>query len=384
MKLAKATEITAAPRKLIAILVTLALTLTLSLVQLSQQATVANAGTNVNVVYNGNTIGTAVPANATVDRDVIPLPAATEVSGSRTGYTFGGWSLAAGGPALTGSTYALTSTAERIDLYAVWNTKVNYNSNGADSGSLAGGKVSDDYRFGQTLTLPTAGTMVKAGFAFGGWMATASPGTRITSYQAATDAVGNPTLYAAWIKTVAFNANGATVGTTPATQTFVSGGQRLKLPTISEMTLRRTGYDFVGWSTSPTGKLVSNPTSYVPVVAQRTLFAIWQIKTTKASSRVFFAPGLSKLRAAQKLVLRDLVDSLKGRTEIKISLAARRHSTTPRSLGKARNTAVANYLRSLGVEATFTRTNKVGAAGSALLKKNNRVSIEASWTNPAS
>lgn len=351
----------------------------------------ANAVTaeNPTISFNGNTLASTVPANTTSTRvspDSLNLTtdALTKVSTTtRTGYSFGGWALTAGGPAVTTVTTATTSETSR-ELFAVWNTKVNYNSNGADSGSLAGGKVSDDYRFGQTLTLPTAGTMVKAGFAFGGWMATATPGTRITSYQAATDAVGNPTLYAAWIKTVAFNANGATVGTTPATQTFVSGGQRLKLPAISEMTLRRTGYDFVGWSTSPTGKLVSNPTSYVPVVSQRTLYAIWQIKTTKASSRVFFAPGLSKLRAAQKLVLRDLADSLKGRTEIKISLAARRHSTTPRSLGKARNTEVVRYLRSLGVEATFTRTNKVGAAGSALLKKNNRVSLEASWTNPAS
>jgi uncharacterized repeat protein (TIGR02543 family) len=226
--------------------------------------------------------------------------------------------------------------------------------------------------------------MVKSGFAFGGWMATTSSTSRSTTYLAASSATGNPTLYAAWIKTVTFNANGATAGTIPAAQVYILDGARLKLPVISEMTLRKTGYEFVGWSTSATGKIVNNPTSYLPVVASRTLFAIWRIQSTKLSSQVFFSPGKSILRAGQKLALRDLVDSLDGRTEISIKIDARRHSSTAKKLGKKRNTAVVKYLRSLGVEATFIRTNKVGPAGTALMKKNNRVNIQAGWTNPAS
>jgi outer membrane protein OmpA-like peptidoglycan-associated protein len=149
------------------------------------------------------------------------------------------------------------------------------------------------------------------------------------------------------------------------------------------MTLRRTGYEFLGWSTSPTGKVVSNPTSYVPIVSQRSLFAIWRIQSTKASSRVFFKPGRFGLRAGQKLVLRDLVDTLQDRTQISIKVSARRHNTAKKKLGKQRNTTVVQYLRSLGVEATFVRSN-VGQGGSATAKKNNRVTLEASWTNPAS
>jgi outer membrane protein OmpA-like peptidoglycan-associated protein len=99
---------------------------------------------------------------------------------------------------------------------------------------------------------------------------------------------------------------------------------------------------------------------------------------------VFYNPGKSTLRAGQKLILRDLVDSLKGRTAINISVIARRHNSTNKSLGKARNTAVVRYLRSLGVEATFIRENRVGPSGSSLAKKNNRVTISASWTNPIS
>ena len=370
-------------KKLIAVISTLALTLA----ALTSFSVPANANTPFDVVYNGNTIGTAVPPTQTATRGVaFTLPAGSAVTGSRTGYTFGGWSLTPGGAAVANPyTYTGSSTTDnnRLDLHAVWNTTLTYNLNGADSGSLASGKVSDTYRFGQTLTLPTAGTAVKAGFAFGGWLETTSSTTRLTSYTAGTTETGDRTLYAAWIKTVSFNANGAATGTIPAALTYFAGGDRLRLPVASEMTLRRAGYEFLGWSISPTGSLVSNPTSYVPLVSQRSLFAIWRIQTTKASSRVFFNPGKSTLRAAQKLILRDLVDTLQGRTQITIEVSARRHNTATKKLGKQRNTAVVAYLRSLGVEASFSRTN-VARAGSSTAMKNNRVTLEAGWTNPAS
>jgi uncharacterized repeat protein (TIGR02543 family) len=215
-------------------------------------------------------------------------------------------------------------------------------------------------------------------------MAASVSTTRITTYTAASTDVGNPTLYAAWIKTVSFNANGATAGAIPSALTFVAGGTRLKLPVASEMTLRKPGYEFVGWSTSSAGSLVTNPSSYVPLVSQRTLFAIWKVQTTKATARVFFNPDKSTLRAAQKLVLRDLIDSLQSRTSIKISLAATRARGDAKSLGKSRNSAVVDYLRSLGVEATFSRTSAIGTSQLSTSPKNNRVTITASWTNPTS
>ena len=368
-------------RKLIAVIAVASATVA-SLTTLSIPA---NASTPFEITYGGNTIGTAVPANQTKTRGVaFDLPAASAVTGARTGYAFGGWSLSVGGPALTSPytyTGAATTDNNRLNLFAVWNTTVNYNLNGADSGSLPAGKVSDPYRFGQVLTLPTSGTAVKAGFAFGGWMPSPISTTRSTTYQAASSATGNPILYAAWIKTVSFNGNGATAGTIPAAMTYVAGGDRLKLPSVSEMTLRKPGYSFVGWSTSPTGSVVSSADSYVPVVSQRSLFAIWKIQSTKATARVFFNPGKSTLRAAQKLILRDLADSLDDAKQIKIAASATRASRDRKSLGKARNTAVVNYLRSLGVEATFTRTNTVGKGRLSTATKNNRVTLQASWVN---
>ena len=364
-------------KRSISILVTASLTL-IGLIGFSSPA---SAGTNVDVFYAGNTIGTAVPSSITVDRDLVPLPAAASVTGSRTGYTFGGWSTTVGGASLTGSTYAFSSTATRLDLYAVWNTTITYNSNGADSGSLTGAKTQDVYRFGQSLTLPTAGTLVKSGFAFGGWMASSLSTTRVSTYLAGSTDVGNPTLYASWIKTVSFNANTGTVGSIPAAQVFTSGGTALKLPVLSEMTLRKPGYDFMGWSLTATGAIIANAGSYIPVVSQQTLYAIWKLQSTKATARVFFNPGKSTLRAAQKLVIRDMVDAIKTKSAIKITLAATRPSGSVKSLAKSRNTAVVNYINSLGVVATYTRSTSVGTTGTSSEPKNNRVTISSSWTN---
>ena len=349
-------------------------------------ATAATAA-NPTIVFDGNTLATSVPATESSTRissdslRVFTESLSRTAATTRTGYTFGGWALTRGGAATNEITTATTSDTTRT-LFAVWNTVLAYDGNGADGGALPSGKTQDVYRFGDNLALTTQGTLAKSGFAFGGWMATTLSTTRFTSYQAQSSDTGNRTFYAAWIKTVTFNGNSPTSGTIPAAQIFTSGGTALKLPVISEMTLRKAGYEFVGWSLTSGGPVISNPGSYIPVVSQQTLFAIWKVQTTQATSRVFYNPGKSVLRAGQKLVLRDLVDSLRGRTAINISVIARRHNSTNKSLGKARNTAVVRYLRSLGVEATFIRENRVGPSGSSLAKKNNRVTISASWTNP--
>jgi uncharacterized repeat protein (TIGR02543 family) len=148
------------------------------------------------------------------------------------------------------------------------------------------------------------------------------------------------------------------------------------------MTLRKPGYEFLGWSTTATGALVSGPSSYEPVVSQQTLYAIWKVQTTKASTIVFFNPGKSIVRAAQKLALRDLVDSVRGKTNITLNLVSNRSKASKRSLGTARNAAVVAYINSLGVMATFVRENNVTTTNLTTSTKVNRVTVKATWTNP--
>ena len=344
----------------------------------------ATTAANPTIVFDGNTLATSVPASEPATRvSEASLRLSTESLArtavtTRSGYTFGGWSLTRGGAVSTEITTATTGDTTRT-LFAVWNTTITYSTNSADSGTLPLNSNSETYRFGQVLVLPTAGTLARAGYAFGGWMTTSVSANRSTTYSAGSLETGNPTLHAAWIKTVTFNANGANTGSIPGPQTFVAGGTRLSLPTTSEMTLRRAGYDFMGWSTSATGTLVSGPTSYVPLVAQQTLYAIWRVQSTKASARVFFNPGKSTLRAAQKLIIRDLVDTLRGRTNITLALISNRSKVSTRALGKARNDAVVAYLKSLGVTATITRENNVSSTNLSTSQKVNRVTIQAGW-----
>ena len=347
----------------------------------------ATTATNPTIIFDGNTLATSVPATETATRvsaDSLRVSTASldrTVATTRSGYTFGGWSLTLGGASTTEITTTATGDTNRT-IYAIWNTTINYNTNGASSGSLSSSKTNDTYRFGQALTLPTVGTLSRTGFAFGGWMPSTISASRVTTYTAGLNDLGNATLYAAWIKTVTFNSNSAAAGSVPASEVFLAGGERLKLPTFSEMTLRKPGYDFLGWSTTAAGAVVSNPSAYEPVIAQQTLYAIWKVQTTQASSRVFFNPGKSTLRVAQKLALRDLVDSLRGKTNITLNLVSNRSKLSKKALGKARNSAVSAYVSSLGVTATFVRENNVSSTNLTTSTKVNRVTIKATWTNP--
>jgi hypothetical protein len=193
---------------------------------------------------------------------------------TRAGYSFGGWSYTAGGPAVT-TLQTASHTSTRVALYAVWNTKLSLDTNGATSGRLVGGETTVDYRFSQDLVLPSGGTIKKKGYSFGGWTLAADSGVVTSTYRAAPTAVGNPTVYAAWKKTISFKSRGS-VGAVPAPITVFEGGARASLPTASQITLTRTGFTFMGWSTTPRGKAIKNSASYLPKTASITLHAVWK------------------------------------------------------------------------------------------------------------
>ena len=346
----------------------------------------ATTAANPTIVFDGNTLATSVPATETSTRissdsfRVSTESLSRTTTTTRAGYTFGGWSLVRGDAATTEITTTTTGDTTRT-LFAVWNTVIAYDGNGADAGSLPARKTSDVYRFGQNFTLAGQGTLAKSGYAFGGWMPSTVSNTRLSTYQAGSADVGNITVYASWIKTVAFNGNTATSGTIPAPRIFTAGGDPIKLPVLSEMTLRKPFYEFVGWSLTPNGAVISNPGSYIPVVSQQTLYAIWRIQSTKSTTAVIFSTGKFALRSAQKLVIRDMIDAIKSKSLIKITLAATRPSGSAKSLAKSRNTAVMNYIKSLGVVATYTRSTSIGKGTLSSSLKNNRVTITASWLN---
>ena len=236
----------------------------------------AHANSEMNPVINldGNTLAIEPIAFEIGQRVEIfqlplePLPLTRVRTTSRPGYSFGGWSYEPGGAAtqtLSSSSY----TSTRVFLYAVWNTKINLNGNGATKGSTQ----AIDYRFAQNLTLPGISSFERKGYSFGGWMTTATPGPVLTSYRAGSSDNGNPTLYALWTRNVTFKAGGGT-GALPTPMTFRAGGDRLVLP--SGASLSRSGFEFAGWSTTPRGKIVKKATSFLPKSQNTVLYAVWK------------------------------------------------------------------------------------------------------------
>jgi len=340
------------------------------------------------ISFDGNTLAITTPKDERVNRlnqallGVTNGPLSRVVNTTREGYTFGGWSFAKGSEAVTQLATATTSDSFRL-IYAVWNTNIRYRFNGADSGALTNFKTRDVYRFGQNLSLPTAGTLTKSNFDFGGWMAAPYSPTRITNYLAGSSDVGNLTFYAAWIRTVSFDGNGSTTGVAPTSVVYTSGGPGLKLPSFNDITLRKPGHNFAGWSTSPTGSIIRNPGSFVPLLAKSTVYAIWKVQGTADTEEIAFKPGRSVLRAGQKRLLNALATSIGRATAVQLSVESVRAPGSARSLGKARNVAVVKYLRSVGIVATVTRANSAGTSGSSRSPANNRVTVKATWTNPA-
>jgi Listeria-Bacteroides repeat domain (List_Bact_rpt) len=186
----------------------------------------------------------------------------------RPGYSFGGWSYVVGGPA-TKILYADSATSTRVNLIAVWNTSLTLDKNGATKGD----STSVDYRFGQTLDLPGAGKLKKSGYTFVGWAPNTEAPIVQKTYRAGVTDNGNPTFFATWGRTVVFKVGGAQ-GTLPGPLTYLAGGDRLVLP--SGEGLSRSGFEFVGWSTTPRGKAIKKSNAYLPKTAKSVLFAVWK------------------------------------------------------------------------------------------------------------
>ena len=196
-----------------------------------------------------------------------------------TGYTFGGY-YSGSTQYINSSGTISTSTASKqlttTTLNASWTANsytIKYNANGG-TGTMS--DTSATYNSDVTLR---ARSFTKTGYTFQGW-STSSSATTATYADKATvknltsDANGTVTLYAVWkidTHTVTYNANG---GSTTATTKSVEYGKPIDLtPTAS-----KTGYTFIGWSTTSTGKIPKE--SLTMGTSNVTLYAVY---TTKVS-----------------------------------------------------------------------------------------------------
>ena len=212
------------------------------------------------LTYSTNGAVGTVPAAATFSGSAITLPLGTGLS--KSGYTFGGWSLTETGTAVT-SPYSPSGSRT---LYAVWTARqytITYNANGG-TGSQSTGSYTTA---AAATTLPTSTTFLRTGYSFGGWGASAGSTTQVTSYSTSADA----TFYVMWTRgsyNVRFLANGA--AGTMETQTSSATAN------LSANTFTFADRTFTGWNTSAdgTGTAYTNSQSY-PFLANLTLYARW-------------------------------------------------------------------------------------------------------------
>lgn len=262
--------------KAVAALIAFALIFTGALGSVSASAQTTS---NPVIFFNGHLLSNQAVHSEIVARpnlarlELDPLPLTRVMTTDRPGYTFGGWSFAPGEPAVTVLT-APTESTSRI-LYAVWNSKINLDLNGATRGSVAGGATSIDYRFGQTTTLPLVGTLKRRGYEFAGWTAAGTTSPFVTTYKASFADNGGAAFVASWKKTITFAARNA-VGTVPAPITYFAGPDRISLPSAAEVTLTRTGFTFAGWARSENGKPIKRAGSFLPKKKNMTLYAVWK------------------------------------------------------------------------------------------------------------
>lgn len=196
-------------------------------------------------------------------------------SPTRTGYDFLGWATSSTGSVAyqPGETYS--SNASRT-LYAKWQKKtyvISYNANGG-----TGAPSSDTKTYGVTLTLTTS-TPTRSHYTFKGW-ATTSTGTVKYSPGGSYTANSAATLYAVWEQityTVSYDKNtDDTVSNMPSSQTKYDGTDL----TLSTKSPTRTGYNFIGWTyTSASTVIRYSPGDTFSEDRNRTLYAIWQLKT---------------------------------------------------------------------------------------------------------
>ena len=211
----------------------------------------------------------------------------SSIQPTRTGYTFKGWATNMSDALkgivtyMPGDTY---SSDKRLQLFASWEKvseepvvktySIYYRSNGG-----IGGPATQTKEQGRTYYI-SPDYPTRAGYSFVGWAKSSTATSALYQPGDAYNEDRNLTLYAVWQQdvvkySVLYDANGGV--SAPATQTK-NAGESLKLRTNVPT---RTGYTFLGWSTSSTAKTATyQPGDIYTRDVSTTLYAVWKKEET--------------------------------------------------------------------------------------------------------
>jgi M6 family metalloprotease-like protein/uncharacterized repeat protein (TIGR02543 family) len=179
------------------------------------------------VTYNANsaTSGTP-PSNQTKTYGVNLTLAANTGTLARTGYTFSGWNTATNGSGTTYAESAIYTANAPVTLYAKWTANtytVTFDKQGGSGGSNSVVATYDS-------AMPAATAPSRAGFAFVGYYtATNGGGSPYYTYTMASatnwNITANTTLYANWVDTLVWDANGITANRTDGPGVWLDPGK---------------------------------------------------------------------------------------------------------------------------------------------------------------
>lgn len=329
---------------------------------------------------------------APVEQEVSTDPDVTSVTATvasnrtlfKSGFEFRGWTTGANGAGtlyISGSNIVLTAN---ITLYPAFGGTLTFAANGG-TGSAA--STTADYTLGRAITLPLVGTLARTNYKFLGWrkdLAVKTYQAGGSSYTVTEATTGNFSLYATWGRSVTFNLNGATIGSTPAEMIWVDTDVPLVLKTPAEAGLKKRGFDHTGWSTSLSGSPVSN--NFLPTLAEQVLYASWVAQPTQQTFRIDFRTNKKTLLSYSNSRLSRMLSILDPQAvfpkqRIVVFLQSKRFVTQSSALGKARIKYVRKALRDAGITAKVVWSNETRSGGSAREAKNNRVIAKVQWVN---
>ena len=240
---------------------------------ITQKTIAADGSTVVEIKYNRKSITYTFNANggnwsgSTANKTVSGLYGASvtkPANPTKTGYTFSAW----------GSTVPATFGAANATFTASWtaNTyKVTFDKNGG-SGTMS--QQSFSYGTAQALT---ANAFTRTGYTFAGWATSASGAKAYNDKASYSIGTANVTLYAVWTANtykVTFDKNGGSGSMSQ--QNFTYGTEQA----LTANAFTRSGYAFVGWSTTKNGAKEYNNKQSVSNLSSTngatvTLYAKW-------------------------------------------------------------------------------------------------------------
>ncbi len=223
------------------------------------------------VSYNANG-GTGAPSSQTKYFNENLTLSSTKPT--RSGYTFLGWSTSSTATSATYSAGSSFTTNANTTLYAVWKQDVKTYTISYDANGGSGAPANQTIEYGSCVLLALT-TPTRNGYTFLGWSesSTATTPTYVNG-DFYCDAEKSVILYAVWAPntyTISYNSNGG-IGA-PSSQTKYHDSTL----TLSSAIPTRSGYTFLGWSTSSTATSATyQPGASFTTNANTTLYAVWQ------------------------------------------------------------------------------------------------------------